>query len=295
MEKPVLPIDDWLTLVRSRVEARCPDLLPLLDVYEDEARFGRQYLDLDLGALPEGAAVLEVGAGAFLLSCQLRREGFYVTALEPVGDGFSCLARLREIVVDAAKERGWVPEMIGLPVEQLPTEDLFDYAFSINVMEHVDNVSLAIERITRSLRLGSSYRFTCPNYLFPYEPHFDIPILASKRWTERAFTRRIAEGNGLDDPQGVWRSLNWITVPAIRGAASKLRDLDVRFNRAFLETVLERVVTDAGFATRRSGFIRRFVRALVALRIHRLATLFPPELHPTIDCVLTRRGRSWPR
>jgi hypothetical protein len=40
-------------------------------------------------AIALGAAVLEIGAGSLLLNCQLMKEGFAITTLEPLGAGFS--------------------------------------------------------------------------------------------------------------------------------------------------------------------------------------------------------------
>ena len=42
-------------------------------------------------------------------------------------------------------------------------------------MEHVDDVPLVLRRVMSALRPGAAYRFVCPNYRFPFEPHFDIP------------------------------------------------------------------------------------------------------------------------
>lgn len=282
-------MDGWLADVREYLNRCAPDMLPIFDVYAGEARFGRRYIANDLSRLEKGAAVLEAGAGAMLLGCQLVREGFQVTALEPLGDGFSHFERLRSLVLERAVALGCVPRMLNQPAEELAIRDCFDYAFSINVMEHVINIKAVIANIGTSLRPAASYRFTCPNYLFPYEPHFDIPTLFSKKITEKLFRSRIFETSTLPDPEGTWKSLNWITTPQVAKIAKQLPELEIEFNRRFLVSTLERIGTDTEFALRRSGWMRFLVGGLLKLRLHRLTGFIPVALQPVIDCTLTRR------
>jgi 2-polyprenyl-3-methyl-5-hydroxy-6-metoxy-1,4-benzoquinol methylase len=280
----------WLDDVRKHVFRSAPGMLPILGVYEGEARFGRRYIAADLARLTKGATVLEVGAGSLLLSCQLVREGFKVTALEPLGDGFSHFERMRTLILERAEIHDCAPQILNQRAEELTIKDSFDYAFSINVMEHVSDVMAVIANIGASLRPAASYRFTCPNYLFPYEPHFNIPIFFSKKITEKIFKNKIFRKSELPDPSGTWKSLNWITVWQVSKIVNQLPMLTVAFNRLFLVSTLERVVSDKEFALRRSRWVRTFIIGLIRLNIHRLAGFIPVRLQPVIDCTLTRRG-----
>ncbi len=282
-------IDDWLNDVRQYVLLNAPEILPILTMYEGEARFGREYIAADLAELEHGAKVLEVGAGCTLLSCQLVREGFQVTALEPIGDGFSHFDKLRALVLKKAELSGYVPRLLTHCAEDLVVVDYFEYAFSVNVMEHVNDVKKVINNIVASLLPGGRYRFTCPNYLFPYEPHFNIPTFFSKKITEKIFKNRIFSKSGLPDPEGTWRSLNWITLPQVNKIASGLPGVAAKFNREFLVSTFERINTDENFALRRSKWMRTLIQALLKFRVHRLAGYIPLALQPAIDCVLTKR------
>jgi SAM-dependent methyltransferase len=283
-------MESWLADVRKHVLGSAPDMLPILDVYEGEARFGRRYIAADLARLTKGSTVLEVGAGSLLLSCQLVREGFKVAALEPLGDGFSHFERLRELILERAKALDCVPQMLNQRAEELSIKDYFDYAFSINVMEHVSDVNTVIANIGASLRPAASYRFTCPNYLFPYEPHFNIPTFFSKKITEKIFKNKISSGNGLPDPKGTWKSLNWITVLKVGKIVNRLPELKITFNRFFLVSTLARIGSDKEFSLRRSIAVRMFILVLIKLRMHHLAGFIPVAVQPVIDCSLTRRG-----
>jgi SAM-dependent methyltransferase len=286
---PAPSIEPLLAQVREIVRRDAPHLERLLEIFAQEARIGREWLAPSLNRLAPGAAILEVGAGTLLLSCQLAKEGYRVAALEPVGEGFSSFSELQKLVLADAEARGIAPQVLPIPVEQLDQQNKFDFAYSINVMEHVDNVALALERVGRAIRPGCEYRFMCANYLFPYEPHFNIPTLFSKSLTEKLFRRRIYGNSRVGDAAGVWRSLNWITVPKVVRAARKLAEVSVSFDPCMLEAVLLRAVGDREFSERRSPWVRSFAKGAVGLGLHRLGKWIPPLLQPVMDCSMKRR------
>jgi len=282
-------IEPLLDDVRDIVRRDAPHLERLLEIFAQEARFGREWLTPSLNRLAPGAAILEVGAGLMLLSCQLAKEGFRVAALEPVGEGFSSFSELQKLVLVYAEKRGIAPEVLPIPVEQLDQDSSFDFAYSINVMEHVGNFAVALERVGRAIRPGCEYRFMCANYLFPYEPHFNIPTLFSKSLTEKLFRRRIHANTRVDDAAGVWKSLNWITVPKVVRAVRNLSGVSVSFDRSMLEAVLLRAVGDREFSERRSPWVRSLAKGAVGLGLHRLGKWIPPFLQPVMDCSMKRR------
>ena len=287
---PIGPgIADWVNHVRHAFARLQPDLLSLFDTYAGEAVFGRGLIDDDLVRAGPRARVLEIGAGAGLLSGQLVREGYRVTALEPSGCGFSHFDRMRELVVDCARSLDCVPILINIKAENISEIECYDYAFSINVMEHVDDPELVIRNAGRSLVRGGTYHFTCPNYLFPYEPHFNIPTLISKPLTEWWLRRQIFSSPAVVDPEGTWRTLNWINVLEVRRFVSQMPGLRLRFNRKLLFSTVGRIVTDKEFAGRRSPAVRAGVGAIVWMRLHYLLLVVPAWCQPVMDCFVEKR------
>lgn len=286
----VAALEIWLNVLRSRVEQAEPSLLELFETYAGEARFGRSFIESDLDRLPAGANILEIGAGSVILSSHLVSEGYTVTALEPIGEGFSHLSRLRNIVFDQAQKTGHAPRLLSIPAEELAETCRYDFAFSINVMEHVENAGLVVERVVEAIIPGGTYRFTCPNYLFPYEPHFDILTLFSKRLTEFFFSKRIHNNRNIPDPSGTWQSLNWITVSAILSIVRNLPGIEVSFQRDLLATMIARTVHDPIFSARRSPWLRKLLSIVVRLGLHRLTVAIPAGLQPVIDCTLVRKS-----
>lgn len=277
-------IKSWLESVRSYFVSVAPELVYMFDTYAAEAEFGRRYIDSDLNQLQLEAKILEVGAGSLLLSCQLVREGFDVTALEPVSDGFLHFDQMRQLVIAVAHSQGCCPRILDQPAEALDAVDRFEYAFSVNVMEHVNDVACVLEKVGNSLVVGATYRFTCPNYLFPYEPHFDIPTLFSKQITEQVLWDKIFGSTTVPDPVGTWGSLNWINVVQIIRVVRRLSNLRATFNRSMLASTLERIALDSEFATRRSPAVQSLVLILVRWRIHLLFRFIPITIQPIMDC-----------
>lgn len=286
--RPDSAIETWLSSVRAHFLSVAPEFLPLFETYAGEARFGRQYIDGDLNRMRPDAKILEVGAGSFLLSCQLVREGFDVTSLEPVGIGFPHFDRMQQVVLAVAHSQGCCPAILDQTAESLDATAKFEYAFSVNVMEHVNDVESVLRKVGSSLVVGGSYRFTCPNYIFPYEPHFNIPTLFSKKLTERVLAKSIFGNTMMRDPAGTWKSLNWINVIGIKRIVSRYPDLKVSFYRSMLTSTLERLAIDADFAARRSAMVGNFTLVLVKSRLHVLFRLAPAAIQPIMDCRIER-------
>lgn len=281
-------IEPLLDSIRAVVALEAPHLDRLLAEFAQEARFGRGWLDSSLGRIGKGEPILEIGAGLMLLSCQLVKEGYAVTALEPISEGFSHFSELQALVLRFAEAEGIAPKIVATPVEELEITDAFALAYSVNVMEHVGSVALALRKVGRAIRPGAEYRFVCANYSFPYEPHFDIPTLFSKKATERFFGAWIRGNPKVADPAGLWRSLNWITVSEVLRNARLIPGMSVRLDRKMFRIALERAIYDKEFSARRALWVRFLARALVGLGLHRLTEYLPAHCHPIIDCTMTR-------
>ena len=288
LESPFLQATErWLQDFERHARVIAPDLGDVLNDYIGEAHFGAEIIDAEMSQLPRGARVLEVGAGMLLLSCALRSAGYHVSAVEPVGIGFSHIDRLRELVWNYAADRGCCPEVRPIKAEQLVADAEFDFAFSMNVMEHVDDVPVVLRRVLSALRPGATYRFVCPNYRFPYEPHFGMPTLFSKALTGRVLRTRILESRTVIDPDGTWQSLNWISVASVRRTCRHL-GVEPEFDRAISSRYVRRVIGDPSFQRRHSGAIAVLGASLDAIGVTRLLTLLPAGTQPAMSCRITR-------
>jgi 16S rRNA A1518/A1519 N6-dimethyltransferase RsmA/KsgA/DIM1 with predicted DNA glycosylase/AP lyase activity len=288
MVQSSINIADFINEIRNEIQLNHQELISTFETYAAEAVFGRDIIDKDLNLLAPSSSIIEVGAGSLILSCQLLREGYHVTALEPIGEGFSHFTKLQDIVLKVASEVKHQLVIIGTPAEHLNVKITYDYAFSINVMEHVIDEKQVIANVLNALKVGAKYRFICPNYIFPYEPHFNIPTLFSKKLTEKIFKKRILSHHVLTDPWGTWQSLNWISVPKIKSIVSQLNNSSVMFSRDLLLKMLERAVVDKQFSKRRSRWMNSIFKSIVSSNLHQLTALIPATVQPVIDCVVIK-------
>ena len=274
--------------IRQRIAEQSPELLNFYELYANEARFALTLLMPDLERLPQGARILEVGAGIGLLSCELQQRGYQVTSLEPIGTGFDYFHQLRELVLAYAASQGALPELLDHRIEELHAQSRFHLAFSLNVMEHVEDVQTSMQRIHAALLPEGWHRFCCPNYTFPYEPHFNFITLGSKERTARYLWNRIEGSARVPNAVQTWNSLNWISVKQIRRICDQQLGVNPEFSRDIFFAFAFRARTDPWFQERRSRWMRIVVSVLHLSGLLNLIYLIPLSFMPTIDCTVRR-------
>jgi 2-polyprenyl-3-methyl-5-hydroxy-6-metoxy-1,4-benzoquinol methylase len=178
-------------IAEQLISSQCPELLSLFVTYQNEALAARRLLHPNLLDLRSGSEILEIGGGIVALATQLSSEGFRVTSVEPVGEGFTGISVIMRILLDMAKEEGLELNLIQAPIEECSFIDNFDFIFSINVMEHLSDPYSVLLQMENALKPGGTYRFFCPNYDFPYEPHFGFLTIFSKKWTLKIQKKKI--------------------------------------------------------------------------------------------------------
>ena len=155
-------------------------------------------------------------------------------------------------------------------------------------MEHVSDVGLVLERVHAALKHGASYRFICPNYAFPYEPHFNMPTLGNKVLTGWIMRRRIENSLEIQDPDGTWNSLNWISVARVKRVCRKRMGIDVCFDAKIFECYLDRALHDPLFQARRGGLLSKILQVLHTIGVLKLMRIIPLRWLPIMDCTLMK-------
>jgi len=257
-------------LALRRVAPERHDLEELLRTYLGEVDVA---LDLLRSYLPEfRGRVLEVGAGMGAVSACLAHLGMEVLAIEPGGPGFEDLLLLQAAVdtaLSAFPRPAGSRTVLNIGVEDLDPDvhGRFDVVFSANVLEHVEDPVLALGRMQAVVADGGVQTHVCPNYSFPYEPHFFVPLLPFKPSATRWLLPRSTTDTGL------WESLNFVTARQVRRWASQA-GLRIRFDRGVLAEALERFSNDPVFAERH-GRLGAGVRILHRLGLVGLIRRFP--------------------
>lgn len=214
---------------------------------------------------------LDVGAGVGLVSLFLASQGHTVVAVEPSATGFGFMSQLQEAAIEGYKAAGFsqLPSFINEPIEDITEleEESFDVAFSANVLEHVEDPGEALNAIHAVVKPGGVHVHVCPNYSFPYEPHFAMPLVPfiPKR-TELFLSKAVRQSE-------LWKSLNFVKQRNIKKWADSA-DVAVRFDSHSMSRALQRM-TDEIFSSRHTvirALLRWIPRPLVRWIFDRVPT-----------------------
>lgn len=223
---------------RAAVRAR-------VETFANEAFTGLTLLEPILDGT--SGRILEIGSGGGFLARHLRAEGLDVTGVEPSSEaGFSFMRALDAAV--AAQTH------VDLPVLTISADALdpavhgrFDLIYSVNVLEHVEELDLAFAAMANVLRPSGRMLHACPNYRIPYEPHLAMPLVPGRPHATRVVFARHVERH-LD----LWEGLNFITAGRLRRLATR-HGLNARFRSGVMAASFDRLRHDPLFRQRHAG------------------------------------------
>ena len=224
-----------------------------------------------------GSRALEVGAGFGFASLALASFGYQVTALEPGGIGFN---QNRTIAAHVLSVSGLHVEYLDATVEEVVFSEpqSFDLIFSNNVMEHIDDVEIGLQNLTTALGAYGIMVHSCPNYAFPFEPHFAIPLLPIFPKLTRFFLpKKISES-------GLWKSLNFISYRQVRSFSRK-SNLFMAVEKGTMLASLIRLQSDTEFASRQKA-LKRIVDNPFLFAVLRRSLTLPMSLATPMNFVL---------
>jgi len=278
-------LEDLIGAVQAHVP---PEAMADFEERVVESRLALDRIAGHLATLASDAHILEIGAGTFLLAGALAGAGWRVTALEPVSGGFDYFRRIQVAVEKEIRVRGWAIDFLRVGVEDLTGDQQFDFIFSYHVFEHVPDLRIALERTLGALRPSGTMFIACPNFAFPYEGHFSVPIIGNKAITHRLFRRRIESHKRFADPAGVWQSLNWITAASLAVEVGRLGSATIRFRSGTIFQAFERAVRDPIFRNRHPAAVIALCRLVVFLRLHHLDRLIGHRFAPLIEADIVK-------
>lgn len=216
--------------------------LPLADIWLSGARFHIRTLGPHFEALPPGNRVLEIGCGAGVLMALLQQKNpdIQIDGIEPFGSGFASIETFR-----AAMARH------KLNIAKVGYEDFFpdapyDLVYMVNVLEHLPDWRHFFDVLPRFVRPGGRVILLFPNAGFPFEPHFQLPIVGPKRLLRWLFARRIERIERDYNTHGLWDSLNLVRIGQIRSYV-RGRPLRLTFHSDTADRMIDRFDTDPVF------------------------------------------------
>jgi 2-polyprenyl-3-methyl-5-hydroxy-6-metoxy-1,4-benzoquinol methylase len=261
-----------------------PELIDLFLTYQNEAMAARKYLENSLIELDSDAEILEVGGGILALAIQLASEGFKVTSVEPIGEGFAGIQFIMKVFLKIASDENLHFQLERSPIENCHFDQKFDFIFSINVMEHLKDPYSVLLKLNEMQNQGGKYRFMCPNYDFPYEPHFGKWLYLRKNKTFFLHESRL--NSDLEEVVQLYNSINYISSKKLTSFMYS-NDISFQFNKLALFNLLSRSLEDLGLQQRHSN-LYKIVKYIHRLKLIHLTKLIPAKIQPIMDIIISK-------
>ena len=210
--------------------------------------------------------LLEFGSGLGFASMILYIQGYNITSFEPGGLGFE-----KNILVNQQIKQYFDLEFILINDIDKISPNSFDFIFSNNVLEHIDNLEETIFKLDSYLKSGGIMLHNVPNYIIPYEPHFGIPFFPIyPKKMSFLIPKKITNTS-------LWKSLNFINVLDIKMYAKKANAI-VRFERQLIYHTIIRMENDKNFAQRHKG-ISKILNIIKSLGLLKVFKILPVSLN----------------
>jgi len=194
-------------------------------------------------------SILEIGSGTGVLLNELKKHypQIKMTGLEPFQSGHEKFRRIFENIKSNKLN------IVNKGIEEFNTNEKFDLIFSINVLEHVKDYEKYIEKTCEFLNNNGTSIILCPNYDFPYESHYIIPIIINKKITKFFFKSYIKKYETKNGMKNHWDGLNFISKKKLTYFIKK-NNYNFYFDLAIKDRMLNRILNDKALK-RRQGFI----------------------------------------
>ena len=176
-------------------------------IWINEAEYALSNISLKLQQLSDNSNILEVGSGSGILLSFLKKTypNLNFTGIEPLGADFITLQSFHTKLKNIGKN------LSITSFENYKSDKRYEFIFLVNVFEHLDNWKDFFEFVNKYLKDNGTCLILCPNYAFPYETHFNIPILFNKKITYKFYKNYIDNFEETNNAHGLWNSLNFIT------------------------------------------------------------------------------------
>jgi len=244
----------------------------VFDLLVAEAMFGWNEVFMSLGS---GLRCLEIGAGTGMLATLASEHVQSVDAIEPAPRAFSFSEPVLANVKNSAPEN---LHFFRATLEAYTDPVGYDFIWSVNVFEHLEDWREGLLKTKSLLRKDGQAIILCPNYDIPYETHYGIPMIGSKKITSRLFAQKISTFDKKHKCVGLWDTINLISASKIKKFA-KQENLNIVFDKSITLRMFDRFFEDQHLA-QRHGTLRRVITLIYKLGLHKLWHRLPSRFQP---------------
>lgn len=203
---------------------------------------------------PEVENILEIGSGTGILLRELSiifpEKKF--TGLDPYKSGFHGYETIS----------GNIRLNKNLKINQIAIDKFqpnikYDLIFSFNVFEHLKKQEKYLKLTYKFLNTNGKNLIMCPNYDFPYEPHFLVPIIFNKQVTFKIFKKKILNYERKTKEFGLWKHLNFNGKNKINKMMEKNK-INYIYDQSIKNRILDRLKNDnSNYFKKRQGIFAK--------------------------------------
>lgn len=229
--------------------------------------------------------ILDVGCGPGIMIDYLDRQGYEINGF----DNFLYNPDSELIVESFGKES----IIKNCEIKNYIFEKSYDVIVISNVVEHLDDWEKCLDILDQHLNQNGRIILMLPNYSFPFEVHFMIPIIISKSLTYSLFKKSISIFEDKYSRHGLWDSLNFIKPNQISRFYTK-RGYTIFFDKKYMIKFIRRSISrshlkDSVFS---DNILRNFLVSLSKLLLEtnllRFFSYLPLSFHPFIKIIASK-------
>jgi len=228
--------------------------------------------------------VLEIGSGTGILLMEFsnifEKKTFY--GLDPHKKGFNDYENVSKKIYNDNLS------IVHEDFAKFKPENKFDLVISFNVFEHLDDPINYIEKINTFLNHNGKSIILCPNYDFPYEPHFVIPIIYNKKITYKLFKNRIIKHESKTGEKGLWEGLNLCSKKKIKNYLNE-KKYNFYFDKDIGLRLLSRINDDkSNYFQKRQGIIAKIAKIAMVLKLDKILFEFLKIPFPYMKLIIKK-------
>ena len=229
--------------------------------------------------------VLEIGSGTGILLKELsnifENKTFY--GLDPHKRGFDSYEKISKKISNKNLK------IFHDDFEKFNPKEGFDLIFSFNVFEHLVDQLSYINKTYEFLNEDGKSVILCPNYDFPYQPHFVIPIIINKKFTYKIFKKKIIKHEAKTNEPGLWKGLNFCSKKKIKNYLGK-NNFDHQFDLTIAKRFLDRIDNDeSSYFQKRQGIVAKIARIAKKINLDKLIFDFFKIPFPYMKIIIRKR------
>mgnify|MGYP001180285947 FL=1 len=230
--------------------------------------------------------ILDVGCGGGLLVNYLSTQGYKISGFDnylynPHTKAINNAINSKDLVVNSE-------------IKDFKSKKKYDLIFLSNVIEHLHDWKGCLRHLEKLLKHEGRIVLLLPNYNFPVEFHFMIPIIINKSITYKIFKNRINNFEMIHKRHGIWDSLNFITIKQIKKFFMK-NNYIVTIDKNYIKRLIIRLTMNA--KNKNNEKRRNLLHSLLVI----IANFFvnsnlinayiylPQSFHPFIKIIVTKK------